>query len=470
MNNNKKLHGQVYTPQYMVKNMLNYAEYNTGKHILKKHFMDNSCGMGAFLCKAVKRYIRSAMEQHYSNREIVSDLETYIHGIDNDTDAVNKCVSNLNDIAARYDIRGVVWDIRCEDTLTVTEYDGMMDFVVCNPPYVRVHNLSDSYDAVKTFEFAKKGMTDLYLVFFEIGFRMLSPKGVMCYITPSSWLNSVSGKALREYMARERNLMSITDFGHYQIFKGNSTYTSVTVFNKATRIPYFDYYQFDEVKKKRELKCLLSYDDITIDGKFYLDRKENLDHLREIKSCACDKIQVKNGFATLSDNSFIGEHIPDSPITIPIIKASTGHMTKCLYPYDKDGNALPYDTVFSYKTVAEHLNREMPSLTAKKRDGGEWYNYGRTQAINDVYRPKITVNNLLRDKNDLKVSFAEEGCGVYSGFYILGDITLDMVADILRTDDFVSYVKMLRKYKSGGYYTFGSKDLEQYLNFKLSKI
>ncbi len=34
-------------------------------------------------------------------------------------------------------------------------------------------------------------------------------------------------------------------------------------------------------------------------------------------------------------------------------------------------------------------------------------------------------------------------------------------------EGFLDYVKLLKKYKSGGYYTFNSKDLELYLNFKL---
>ena len=31
------------------------------------------------------------------------------------------------------------------------------------------------------------------------------------------------------------------------------------------------------------------------------------------------------------------------------------------------------------------------------------------------------------------------------------------------------YIKLLKNYKSGGYYNFSSKDLEQYLNYKLTK-
>jgi len=34
-------------------------------------------------------------------------------------------------------------------------------------------------------------------VFFELGLRMLSAGGRLCYITPSSWLNSLAGENMR---------------------------------------------------------------------------------------------------------------------------------------------------------------------------------------------------------------------------------------------------------------------------------
>ena len=41
--------------------------------------------------------------------------------------------------------------------------------------------------------------------------------------------------------------------------------------------------------------------------------------------------------------------------------------------------------------------------------------------------------------------------------------------ELLERDDFINYIASLKKYKSGGYYTFNSKDLELYLNFNISQ-
>lgn len=41
--------GQVFTPDYLVGNILDCSEYS-GQRILRRHVIDNSCGDGAFIC------------------------------------------------------------------------------------------------------------------------------------------------------------------------------------------------------------------------------------------------------------------------------------------------------------------------------------------------------------------------------------------------------------------------------------
>jgi hypothetical protein len=71
-----------------------------------------------------------------------------------------------------------------------------MDYVVANPPYVRIHNLQENFDIVRNYEFAQSGMTDLFIVFYELGFKMLNANGKLVCITPSSFYSSVAGKTL----------------------------------------------------------------------------------------------------------------------------------------------------------------------------------------------------------------------------------------------------------------------------------
>ena len=98
-----------------------------------------------------------------------------------------------------------------------------------------------------------------------------------------------------------------------------------------------------------------------------------------------------------------------------------------------------------------------------------WYAFGRSQAINDTYTDKLTINALLRTKGDWKFNLAGKGVGVYGGLYIISDtISYDKIKETLRSDEFISYITLLGKYKSGGYYTFSSKDVKVYLDFKFA--
>ena len=99
-----------------------------------------------------------------------------------------------------------------------------------------------------------------------------------------------------------------------------------------------------------------------------------------------------------------------------------------------------------------------------------WYLYGRTQALKDVNVNKIAINTTIKNTDSIKLNWVPAGCGVYSGLYILTDISYDMISSIIISDDFIKYIASLKKYKSGGYYTFNSKDLETFLNYKISQL
>jgi adenine-specific DNA-methyltransferase len=79
--NNKdktKYSGQVFTPDYLVGNMLDYSNYND-KNILQKHIIDNSCGEGAFLIEIVERYCQFYMDTYQNTIHLKEELQKFIH-------------------------------------------------------------------------------------------------------------------------------------------------------------------------------------------------------------------------------------------------------------------------------------------------------------------------------------------------------------------------------------------------------
>lgn len=459
--------GQVFTPPAIVTLMLDKVGY-AGQ--FDKHIIDNSCGDGAFLVDIITRYITQAQADNKSNEEIATGLSLYVHGIEKDPVAHANCLYNLETAAAAMGVRNVSWDIRLSDALVVDDYDGKMDFVVGNPPYVRVHNLSEDYHAAKRFSFCSSGMTDLYLVFYELGLRMMSRQGKMCYIAPSSWLTSKAGAPMRQYISNSRRLTALIDFGHTRLFEGVSTYALIAVFDNGPRNNNIKYYKSDGGKPW--IVEALGYGEIEIEGSFYLGTHGTLRQLREILSARVNRlVTVKNGFATLADRVFIHD-IDFDALTIPVLKASTGKWQRCFYPYDKDGCPLSRETIFAYTEIAKYLNRNRSTLVKRALDNvdDEWFLFGRTQALKDVGKSKLSVNTIIKDVASIKVTEVPVGAGLYSGLYILTALPQETIKALICSEDFVAYVAMLKNYKSGGYYTFSSRDLERYLNYKISQI
>ena len=464
-----KQHGRVYTPDYLVKVILDFGGYDK-PNILKKHVIDNSCGDGAFLTEIVRRYCASFLTQKQDLSKLKHELETYIHGIELEAVECDKCILNLNKVVEEYGISKLKWDITNADTLTVDRFNAKMDYVVGNPPYVRVHNLEESYEIVKKFKFAEGGMTDLFIVFFEIGFNMLAKGGLMCLITPSSWLGSLAGTHLRQHIYTHQNLSGVIDLEHFQPFEA-TTYTFISRFSKSKKNSQIDYYTFDGEKLKAKFQEKLSYSDIQIGKNFYFSKKTHLSLLNNIKTTyGYPYVSVKNGFATLADKVFISD-FDFTEGTIDILKASTGKWSKCIYPYDKKGKPLPLKDFMNNTEAYNHLLSHQDKLSKSRdiEDDKFWYLFGRTQALKDVSKVKYAINTLIKDKGSIKLECVPQGAGIYSGLYILTDIEFETIKQLVYSEDFINYIKLLKNYKSGGYYTFASKDLEQYLNYKLSE-
>ncbi len=460
--------GRVYTPDYIVDNILDLSGYY-GKSILKKHVIDNSCGDGAFLCRIVDRYCSEALKNNYKVEKIKKELSAFVHGIEIDMIERNKCIYNLSKVAASYGVNDVSWDVICADTLSITDYNEKMDFVLGNPPYVRVHNFGENFDKIKNFFSAQQGMTDLFIVFFEIGIKMLSENGILGYITPSSYFNSLAGSYIRDYLTKENLIKCVLDLKHYQAFDA-TTYTAITILKKGKSNTDVEYYQFDERNRIPYYKETLKNCDYYIANNFYFTETTDLKVLRSVfGNTGKSDISVKNGFATLCDSVFINDFDFDSKYIIPVIKSSRGITKRIIFPYDKSAQLLSEEELKSEKDLYNYLLKNKDKLTNRSIEKGNtnnWYAYGRSQAISDTYKTKLTINTLIRDEEDLKCVFASSGVGVYSGLYIISEtIDYNDIIAALKSKEFVSFIKNLGKYKSGGYYTFSSKDVKSYLDY-----
>ena len=218
-------------------------------------------------------------------------------------------------------------------------------------------------------------------------------------------------------------------------------------------------------------------DNSFINDCFYLGNDETLYNLSKIINFTTyNKIKIKNGFATLKDKMFIfktkwKDNIFEDNL-IEMYKASTGKTVTAIYPYDEEGKPVNYEDL--NKKVQEILETqaEILEVDTSKED---WYLYGRYQGIKDMSKHRIAINNLINDDVvSIKLKYLEPYVGIYSGLYMVceNDETFiqenyEKINEIVKSNNFINYIKSLGKYKNGGYYTFSSKDLESFINYKL---
>ncbi|WP_036459992.1 Eco57I restriction-modification methylase domain-containing protein [Mycoplasmopsis primatum] len=468
MNKIKEL-GKVFTPLNIVEMMLDHIQYNSSI-ILKKHIIDNSCGDGAFLIEIVKRYCAEYYKYNKTYDGIEYELQTYIHGIEIDYKNWENCLANLNELVCELGIKDIKWDIINNDSLNISKYDNKMDYVVGNPPYVRVHNLKDKFTTVKSMKFSNIGMTDLFIVFYEIGIKMLNDHGLLSYITPSSIVNSKAGLSFRKYIIKNQMLESFINLKHMQPFAGITTYTGIFTLIKnfnQSKVKYYEYHN-----NNLNLISTLEASDFFINEIFYFGDKRILNKLKKILNYDLTQdqfnISVKNGLATLLDNVFIRDLFDfKSQNIIPIFKGSTNKQKHAIFPYNDNGDLIKFKELDI--NVQNYLLQHKSQLEKRSIDKNmPWYAYGRSQGLKDVYKPKIIINTLLKNVKDIKLNNINSGSGIYSGLYILGNVTVENLRTILN-EDFIKYVQLLGKYKNGGYYTFSSNDLKKFLIYSLNE-
>ncbi len=486
--------GQVYTPEWIVNEILDLVNYHD-EAILKKRILEPACGDGVFLKEIVKRYIKEAKNKNLSHKEITSGLEKYIYGIELDKIEYEKCILNLNNLVFELiGAQSIKWNIFNENTLyQYSKYKTTFDYVVGNPPYIRIHNLDlVTRNFIKDNFRYSEGTIDIYLTFFEMAFYMIKADGKIGYITPNSYMHNSSYNKFRDFLKQTKGIHTLIDFKANKIFKGYSTYTAISIIEfNATR----DSFIYKEiVGEKIKTVNNIRFNELDIRDWSFTDKTNenfiiNLDSgkntfIREL-------FDVQYGFATLRDKLFIGkirdfennhdlvyfnDHLIEKNILMNCIKGSTFKGI-----IDQDIKIIfPYKNVSSrYKVISEEeMMKDFPychkyflsykdDLMSRDLDKGSiWYEYGRSQGVQSMHNEKIVLSTLMNGK----ISFFRVPSNVlmYSGIFITRKNPLtdwSILENMLSSEEFYQFIRITGKDFSGGYKSITSKQIKNYKIF-----
>lgn len=89
------------------------------------------------------------------------------------------------------------------------------DVVIGNPPYIQLQRdggeLASLYETRGYDTFIRTG--DIYILFYEKGYDLLSHKGILSFITSNKWLRAGYGEKLRTYLCHKTKPLMLIDLG-----------------------------------------------------------------------------------------------------------------------------------------------------------------------------------------------------------------------------------------------------------------
>ena len=569
----RKRLGEFYTPTEVIDYILTSVGYTYSYDIETKDLLDPACGSGGFLVRASRRLIsRYLMKFRKTDKRELRDpkkwkdivgrlspdeakiileaIQEHIYGLDINPFACHIAEMNLlfqiidlyQKVREKYKdyklkrfkiyrtdslekpAQKQIWDYSYSafleeqeeiDTIKTKKFD----FIVGNPPYVRVQMLDERTRNYLTKNYKSAWSNfDLYIVFIERGLEWLKQNGKFGFITSNQFMIRGHGKKLREYILENSEILHIIDFARTKIFQDVTNYPTIIIFRKTK--PSSNNFKFIRVKKEKEnlindifLKFRNKefysnfFDIFEVEQKslseepwiFIPKREKTLwKKLEKVKTKLNNVSNILLGLQTGKDPLFIGKIVREiNPSLVefaskeykgyiekdlikPFLRGREvrkwrinwhgkyticPHQGKDLKPISENELREKYANTYQFFKANENKIRKrlMYGKTAEQRTG-VWYalmyfDYAKYYNQPKILTPALTdKNNFALDNN--KYFFVLGTAGVY-GIKPKDKLDIKYLLGILNSKLSEYFLKKICPIKQGGYFQYSTKFLEK---------
>ncbi|MDF9826096.1 adenine-specific DNA-methyltransferase [Ereboglobus sp. PH5-10] len=233
--------GVVYTRPWVVDIILDLAGYTAEKPLSELVAIEPSAGDGAFLRAMVLRLVESCKRRTVP----IESANDAIRAFEIDPETASQARAMVRAILVEGGAPPVTaarlarnW-IRSEDFLETALAFPIADFVIGNPPYIRLEDMPAAKAALYRSFSTMRGRADLYIAFYQAALMQLRPNGVCAYICADRWLLNDYGAALREFITTQgyavRYIVEAHDIDAFE--SDVSAYPAVTVIKNAPQGP-----------------------------------------------------------------------------------------------------------------------------------------------------------------------------------------------------------------------------------------
>ena len=234
--------GVVYTKPWVVELVLDLAGYVPDRRLAELVALEPSAGDGAFLSAMVRRLVESC-ERHGIS---LTEAGRAIQAFEIDPEAAKRAVGVVCETLKQLRVPAATatklarqW-IKTADFLEASLCFPIADFVIGNPPYIRLEEIPASKAAFYRSGFsAMRGRADIYVAFYQAALYQLKPGGVCAYICADRWMLNDYGSALREFITTEGyNVRHVIEAHDVPAFETEvSAYPAVTIIAREKQGP-----------------------------------------------------------------------------------------------------------------------------------------------------------------------------------------------------------------------------------------
>ncbi len=234
-------HGVVYTKPWVVELILDLAGYIEEVDLAHLRAIEPAVGDGAFVVAMARRLMESCLRH---DRDVRA-CHSAILGFDLDPRSVAAARTSVASVLIELGL--VVDDARALATGWIREGNYLFeaptlpsaDFVIGNPPYIRLEEIgAEIAAAYRAMYRTMKGRADIYVAFFEAALRQLKPGGVCGYICADRWMLNQYGSDLRSFVTSGYSVETVVEMHTANAFESDvSAYPAITIIRRSPQGP-----------------------------------------------------------------------------------------------------------------------------------------------------------------------------------------------------------------------------------------
>ncbi len=234
--------GVIYTKPWMVELILDLAGYLPERPLARLVALEPSAGDGAFLRAMVRRLVESCRLHEIPMEQATAAIGAFEIDAEAARLAVDAVEDELSELGVTPDTAAQLarsW-IKHDDFLEASLGFPIADFVIGNPPYIRLEDIPTAKSAFYRSGFsAMRGRADIYVAFYQAALLQLRPGGVCAYICADRWMLNDYGSGLRDFITTAGyNVRAVVEAHDVDAFEtAVSAYPAITIIAQEKQGP-----------------------------------------------------------------------------------------------------------------------------------------------------------------------------------------------------------------------------------------